>query len=91
MIKALVFVSASDIFARPDDRSTTAAWDAFVNKEPACSWGDNPHSLVGPQIIIDELEEALEEKENRKHKKEIKAVIGRLQALPIGVFVDLET
>ena len=81
-IESASFVRASDIFFTCGN-----TWDAFCDSEPSCSWGDNSHSLVSVQFLTTALD-ALDEDDCGEG--ELEKVKARLEALPQGVFIDLE-
>lgn len=77
------FVEATEVF-----KDQNLAWDAFVNSEPNCTWGDSNRTLVTPDVIIDSLE--LTDFDAGDEENQINAVLERLKGLPEGVYVDLE-
>lgn len=77
------FVSATEVFKGQD-----LAWDAFVNSNPNCTWGDNNRTLVTPDVIIDSLE--LTDFDAGDEENQINVALERLKKIPEGVYVDLE-
>lgn len=82
-IQTCKFVSATELF-----KNQNLAWDAFINSDPNCTWGDNNRSLVTPDVIIDSLE--LTDFDAGDEEKQINVVLERLKKVPEGVYVDLE-
>ena len=81
-IKTCKFVDASDVF-----NGYGLALEVFNNSEPSCTWGDNDHSLVDPDVVIESLEDI---ELNKDEEKQVRLVIERLRSLEKGVYVDLE-
>lgn len=77
------FIEATEVF-----EGQNLAWDAFVNSEPNCTWGDNNRSMVTPDVVIDALEDS--GPDEGEEKKQVNVVLERLKNIPEGVYVDLE-
>lgn len=77
------FIEGTEVF-----KDQRLAWNAFVESNPNCTWGDNNRTLVTPDVIIDSLE--LTDFDEGIEKKQAEVVLERLKSIPEGVYVDLE-
>lgn len=77
------FVEATEVF-----KGHPLAWEAFVNCDPRCTWGDNNRSMVSPDVVIDALEDS--EPDAGDQENQVNLVVERLKNIPEGVYVDLE-
>ena len=75
------YVHASDLFKR-----LKVLWSEFVESEPDFSWGDNNHSLVDPQDIMNHIDGSAA----FEHPRQVETLRKRVEKLPAGVYVDLE-
>lgn len=96
-VEQVSFVKRSDVFAGANN-----AYQAFADSDPPMSWGDNAKSLVRPEHVADNLAEAVEFPEYEKLdavdldtlnpvQREAWVVLDRLEGVPKGVLVDLES
>lgn len=85
-IHAASYVDASNIF-----KDQGNAWDLFFNGESDCSWGGNNRTLIDPQTIINCLDDCMECADDENTENEINEVKKRLESIPQGVYVDLES
>ena len=81
-IKTCQYVEASEVF-----KGFGLAWNVFINSDPRCSWGDNNHSMVTPDFIIDAMENS---DLNGNEEQQVKLIVKKLRKLAKGVYVDLE-
>jgi len=81
-IKTCKYIAASDLF-----QGFNLALNVFINSDPQCTWGDNIHSMVDPDVVIDALENS---DLNKDEEHQVRLVLKRLRKLEKGVYVDLE-
>lgn len=81
-IHAAAFMNASVLF-----RGCDLAWQKFCKAEPDATWGNNSYTLVPPIVIVNAL---TSDYDGSVTAFEIGKVNRRIQALPPGIFINLE-
>jgi len=81
-IKSCKFVEATEIF-----KDCPRMWEAFVEGDPPCTWGDNNRTMVTPDVISNFLDDF---DFDEVHDVQKKLVNKRLDSLEDNVYIDLE-
>ena len=77
------YVSSMDLF-----KGLNKLRDAFIRSDPDFSWGNNNHSLVDGEAILDHLADS---GLTNASKAQVPVLRKRIRKLPEDVYVDLES
>lgn len=79
------FVNGTDLFY-----GNPKAWDAFVESDPDCSWGNNNRTLVSSTFMQTVLSELDADDDDDDADEQIQKVLELVKTLPADVYIDLE-